>query len=431
MASTREPAFVAPSAIIPLEKRPLKETFTLPDLTPVQFDEDEQTHHIKISLGLSPEEKQDNSHARFPRSKEELEATLQPIIEFIPLGRKAKASHLQVKEDRATLTEVLEIKASAGHVSFKDLWSALYAFWIRRDEHERYPILIGSSFPNRIDIVRYFLHCGLGLRYPDAQSEFDIVLDRSAFWQGAGSPLSRSWLRAPEPSPKEFGDVMGTAFPLIQSFTRSNDPPVLTTHPLRPPKPVAGTIIYSRYVHSIKSHYQLTIIDWRKEEHFNLYAKWQNSDRVNHGWRERGDEEHHRKYLQEREADPHSMGLLSSWDGEYAGYSEVNWCKENGMNAFVGGMGDYDQGTHSFVGEEKFRGRYRFAHNMISLKHFCFLREFRTDKVVGEPRYDLAIIPLLAAYLPQSFRKEIELPHKRSVLFILHRDRFFSEGMFY
>lgn len=206
------------------------------------------------------------------------------------------------------------------------------------------------------------------------------------------------------------------------AFTRKENPPVLTVHPLRPPKPAPGTIVYSRYIHSVGSHLKLTHIDHHNAEHFSKYCAWQNSDRVNVGWRERGPEEHHRKYLEKCLADPHSISYILSWDGEYAGYGEASWTKEDGAAAFIGASGghsiidDWTQGTHLLIGEEKFRGRHRFAQAMISMKHFCFLREPRTNTVIGEPRYDLNIISLLAAYLPQDYRKEVELPHKRSVL---------------
>lgn len=42
---------------------------------------------------------------------------------------------------------------------------------------------------------------------------------------------------------------------------------------------------------------------------------------------------------------------------------------------------------------------------MVSLKHLCFLRDARTNTVMGEPRFDLPIIPLLATYLPQEFNR--------------------------
>lgn len=118
----------------------------------------------------------------------------------------------------------------------------------------------------------------------------------------------------------------------------------MTTHPLRPPKPSPGSILYSRFIFSTGQHLTLTHINADDEKHFETYKKWQNSDRVNVGWRERGDDEKHRKYLKDRLNDPHIMGFMVEWDGELAGYGEMSWVKEDGMNAFVGGMGDYDQG---------------------------------------------------------------------------------------
>lgn len=65
---------------------------------------------------------------------------------------------------------------------------------------------------------------------------------------------------------------------------------------------------------------------------------------MNHGWREKGDDEHHRKYIEEKLRDKHSMGFLVAWDGEFAGYGECGYVKEDHMGTFVGGLGDYDQG---------------------------------------------------------------------------------------
>lgn len=151
MASTRPPQFTAPSAIVPLEERPHRDTFTLPDLTPVHFDEDKERKHIVIKLGSVPEPKEDGSHARFPGPKEEQETSLQPLLEFIPLGRQARTSPAQVNEDRAVRAEVLEMKASVGHVTFKDLWSGLYACRLtaccrRKRESLNAPLSLQSGF---------------------------------------------------------------------------------------------------------------------------------------------------------------------------------------------------------------------------------------------------------------------------------------------
>lgn len=42
---------------------------------------------------------------------------------------------------------------------------------------------------------------------------------------------------------------------------------------------------------------------------------------------------------------------------------------------------------------------------MTAMKHACFLRDSRTDVVVGEPRSDLPIIPRLKLFLPQEFNR--------------------------
>ncbi|KAN0063623.1 Acyltransferase fer5 [Thecaphora frezii] len=297
-------------------------------------------------------------------------------------------------------------------------WAALYCFWIRHKRFDRLPILCdGQSSDARVR--DYLLQSGLGLTSP---TESDVVLlDRNAFWQGAGAPNELHWLRSPVP-------VRGV-FPHTLSFTRTASPPVVTTHPLRPPKPEPGTVVYSRYIFSCHQHLELVHIDPASPAHFEAYCRWQNSDRVHHGWRERGPAQKHREYLEAKAADPHGMGVLVTWDGVPAGYGEMVWSKEDPMAPYVGGLGDYDQGTHLLIGEEAYRGKHRFTACMVSLKHACFLRDPRTEIVVGEPRYDLHIVPLLATFLPQEIRREVELPHKRAVFFVLRRDRFFDEAI--
>ncbi|UZJ53871.1 hypothetical protein CBS101457_003191 [Exobasidium rhododendri] len=428
MASTKTPSFQPPSAVIKVEDRPLQETFTLPDLTPISVHETKD-QKIVVSIG----EGVTNTHD-FPtfKSKHELEGQqLRPIIEFVPIsGRRSQVSlHGVVNDDRVKDEQVWEMIALDEKVNFEDIWSALYAFWIRRDEHDNFPIQVGKSFTNAEKVFRYLTYTALGIHAPDAKDDHEVLLNRSTFWQGAGAPLSRSWLRSPQPHPAAVGDLMSTSFPYMLAFTRGDN--VLTTHPVRPPKPPPGAIVYSRYIHSVGAHLQFTHIDPSNKEHFSKFSSWMNSDRVNAGWKEKGDEQHHRDFLDGRMKDPHNVSYISSWDGEFAGYGEFSWSKEDGVAAFVGGLDDYDQGTHSLVGEDKFRGKHRFAHMMLSMKHFCFLREPRTQVVIGEPRTDLHVVQLLKAYVPQEVVKEVELPHKRASLFKLRRDRFFTDGMFY
>ncbi|SJX61516.1 related to N6-hydroxylysine acetyl transferase [Sporisorium reilianum f. sp. reilianum] len=341
------------------------------------------------------------------------------VARWIKLDRLAKTSlHGVVNEDRATFQHAWAFELLG---ECKDprraIWAAIYAFWIRHKRSDRLPVLLQGA--NAKQQQCYLIEVGLGFASP---TETDLILlDRNAFWEGAGAPADLDWLQTPVPSSGHF--------PYVLAFTQSTSPPVLATHPLRPPKPAPGSVVYSRYVFSCSQHLELVHIDASNPQHFEAYCRWQNSDRVNHGWREKGPDEKHRKYIEDKRADPHAMGVLVLWDGVLAGYGEMVWSKEDGMAAFVGGLGNYDQGTHLLIGEEAFRGKHRFTACMVSLKHACFLRDPRTEVVVGEPRYDLDIIPLLATFLPQEIRKEVELPHKRAVFFVLRRDRFLEEGI--
>ncbi|KAF5368095.1 hypothetical protein D9758_004465 [Tetrapyrgos nigripes] len=399
-SSTKTSGYVREEYVAPLEQ-----TFTLPDKSTVRSTESDGSIHVFLSGSETP------------------------VLRFTPHPSRIlrTSPHGIVNNNRAVTSPAVTLESAASsptEVSTDDIWSALYTLWIRRTENEVLPIILSSaSFTNASTILTYLTHTGLAFCPPDAQNEFELLFIRAAFWQGAGAPVSKHWLRTMVPHPS----ISSFPFPFHTSFTRGEH--VLTTHPLRPPKPAPGSVIYSRYIFTLGEQLTFTHIDANNSEHFAAYTKWQNSERVNVGWREKGPDEKHRQYLADRLADPHIMGFIVAWNGEFAGYGEMSWVKEDPMGTYVGGLGDYDQGTHLLIGEEKFRGRHRFTAVMTSMKHACFLRDPRTEVVVGEPRADLPIVPRLVAYLPQELNREFEFPHKRAVYFALRRERFFQAAM--
>ncbi|KIK69355.1 hypothetical protein GYMLUDRAFT_35427 [Collybiopsis luxurians FD-317 M1] len=385
---------------------PPDHTFTLPDSTQIRSTETEGL--IQVYLRGSSE----------------------PLICFEPhKSRTLRTSpHGIVNDDRAVSSPAVVFKTvGASQIDTANIWASIYAFWIRHSEKEVVPLIIDTeSFDPTCasETLAYLTTTGLAFCPPDASSKFELLLVRASFWQGAGAPTEFHWLRSMVPLPSLSSSPF---FPFVQSFTRTEH--VLTTHPLRPPKPPPGSVLYSRFIFTVNEHLRFIHIDASNPAHFDAYTRWQNSERVNVGWRERGPDEKHRKYLADRLADPHIMGFVVEWNGELAGYGEMAWVKEDPMGTYVGGLGDYDQGTHLLIGEEKFRGRHRFTAVMTSMKHACFLRDPRTQIVVGEPRADLPIVPRLIAYLPQELNREFEFPHKRAVYFTLRRERFFQAAM--
>ncbi|TIA92357.1 hypothetical protein E3P99_00653 [Wallemia hederae] len=317
-----------------------------------------------------------------------------------------------LNEERVQSDIVYELLHIPSH---EELWELLRAVWFVYRKNEYLAIIKPSS----VDTTNYLVHTGLGFVSPvDDQI---VILSREAFWQGAGASLANHWLRAPVPS-ADFSPL--SAFPQVQTFTKNEL--VATVHPLRPPKPAPGAVFYERFIPSVKQTISFTHIDGSNAEHFEYYKKWQNSDRVNVGWRERGPDEKHHAYIRDRLADKHMMGFIFSWDGQPAGYGELAWVKEDPINVYCGDMGAYDQGIHLLVGEEQFRGKDRFIATVTSMMHCCFLRDARTQNVVVEPRADLGMVPRLASLLPIELDREFEFPHKRAVYFRQRRQRFFQ-----
>lgn len=340
------------------------------------------------------------------------------------------------KTDAATVS----LGSRAGQEDLALLWASIYALWLHPQIREKDLIAI---VVNNARMGEYLRSTGLGVISPFSRNgstttvvpeDANFWLHREAFWQGAGAPDSQSWIRS-RPEVTQFPGFNGTngSFPSQIGFTRQGN--VCTVHPVRPPKPAPGTLLYSRYIVDVGEQLRIYHIDASNPLHFELYARWQNSDRVNAGWRERGPDEHHRKYLASQLADPHTMSCIFEWDGEFAGYMEIGFVKEDNVACFIGSncniiVGEHDQNTHFLVGEEKFRGKQRYQAANGSMKHLAFLRDPRTKQIVGEPQHDQISLKLQERFLPMEKKKRFHLPHKMSMLIALQRDRFFQEGHF-
>lgn len=356
-------------------------------------------------------------------------------------GKEARISPAMVNEDRAESAQTLRLTLD-GSTSASDsddltlqlVWASIYALWVHLSHRNDDTIAISVDCERVGEYLRY---TGLAVVSPFSESTSgpDAIywLQREAFWQGAGAPDSQHWLRSrPEASFPGFNSRLGV-FANQLGFTRKGN--VCTTHPVRPPKPKPGSVIYSRFIVELGQQLEIRHIDASNPEHFSTYARWQNSDRVNAGWKERGPDEKHRAYLAAQLADPHTMSCVFLWDGELAGYTEIGWVKEDNAACFFGGqcnitVGEHDQNSHIFVGEERFRGGKRYQAVATSIKHTCFLRDPRTRQVVAEPRYDLSHVAIQDKYLPQEKKKRFDLPHKTAMLFALQRERFFHEAHF-
>lgn len=132
-------------------------------------------------------------------------------------------------------------------------------------------------------------------------------------------------------------------FPYLP-VTPSAGAPSPFTHPLRPPKPHAtasraAAPLYSRFLPHLTA--DPTRPTYFKLEpctlaHLATLHGWMNDPRVDQFWMEKGSLEEHRKFIDERTKDPHSLSVIGSYvelegdkekEAEPAVYAEIYWVK--------------------------------------------------------------------------------------------------------
>ncbi|WP_370459270.1 GNAT family N-acetyltransferase [Cupriavidus sp. SW-Y-13] len=237
---------------------------------------------------------------------------------------------------------------------------------------------------------------------PDNDTTSSLAGHPAMQWQRA-----RPWLNAPcEPFPQ---------YPVTTAGTR---------HPLRPSKP--DGVVYTRHIPWLDQTLTFRALDI--DEDVTRMHRWMNDPDVAHFWQEEGDIDHQRAYLERVHADPHVTQLIGCFDGEPFGYFEVYWAREDRIAPFCDAT-DYDRGWHVLVGEPGFRGKSWLTAWMPSISHYLFLDDCRTQRLVIEPRADNAKMRKSLSRCGYDLVCEFDFPHKRAVLGVLPRERFFGEAL--
>lgn len=244
-------------------------------------------------------------------------------------------------------SEIQDVACTA--ITPADLWGVLNVFHTLYHVQETIPIVFSSALQNAPDLTDYLLLSGLARRphttpgdpaaLAQAHASPELFLLRETFWQGAGTAAHfharGSWLRG------HAALLAAAPFPHVQSFTRTDL--VISAHPLRPPKPRPGEVVYRKYFPSVGQSLEFAFFDATGEavgtesvpdaggakvsRHLATFHRWHNSDHVNRGWGERGPLEKHRKYVEGLLADPGVLPVMMSWDEELMGYAELVYLK--------------------------------------------------------------------------------------------------------
>ncbi|KAI0165553.1 acyl-CoA N-acyltransferase [Xylariaceae sp. FL1272] len=302
-------------------------------------------------------------------------------------------------------------------------WLLVYVLFTLHPSIEGFRLSLNGNGKDRLSTqLRAVL---LAIDHPIATGLTDeLLVLRSTFWQGAGSPFGPRTAWTPEDLtfPKPL-----SSYPLtpLENVMTAEPGQVLTWHPRRPAKPRPGSVIYSRWIPHLRENFSMVALDWEDPEHLRLFHEWQNDPRVSQGWNETGTLEQHREYLRKAHVDPHQITILAAFDDTFFAYFEVYWGKEDKLGAYYS-AGDYDRGRHSLVGDIRFRGPHRVTAWWSSLMHYLFLDEPRTMYVVGEPKYTNSSVLSYDFIHGFGLDKFVDLPHKRSAFVRCSRERFFQ-----
>jgi N5-hydroxy-L-ornithine N5-transacylase len=233
---------------------------------------------------------------------------------------------------RARRSPSLTIHLSpGGHPTLGQAWLVVYIIFTVRPGEEFFRLQVEG--PGSEPIKAQLKAVCLAIDHPTSRNANDppsaeLLVLRSTFWQGAGSPFGARPVWVLDEQPPGMSKPVSSYPPAPLDHQLSNIPDTaLCWHPRRPPKPRPGSVIYSRWIPHLKEDFNMVVLDYQDKEHLGLFHTWQNDPRVSQGWNEEGSLEYHRDYLRKIHEDPHQIAVLARFDDVYFGYFEIYWAK--------------------------------------------------------------------------------------------------------
>jgi hypothetical protein len=221
------------------------------------------------------------------------------------------------------------------------IWNVVYAIETLHSDFEVFRAVLSGNGKDLL--LRELQAIGLAITHPEpsaapgkpvptsTEHRGELLFFRSSFWQGAGSPFGARPAWVSDPGIYSYMRKSLSSYPARprQHMVTTGFPErrVHALHPVRPPKPAAGSRVYSRYIPHLDEFFSVFVLDYTNPEHLGLFNKWQNDPRVAQGWNETGNLDQHREYLRKIHHDPHQIAVLAKFNDTFFSYHEIYWTK--------------------------------------------------------------------------------------------------------
>ncbi|MDC0674647.1 GNAT family N-acetyltransferase [Nannocystis radixulma] len=182
-------------------------------------------------------------------------------------------------------------------------------------------------------------------------------------------------------------------------------------------------LLYRRHCAAIDRTFSLHRFDPARD--LDIFCAWMNDPVVAQFWEQAWPRAQLADYIDQRLADPHTIPAIGCFDGRPFAYYEIYWAREDRLGPHYA-ADDFDRGFHMAIGDPEVRHRGWGRQWFLSMAHFLFLDDPRTQRLVGEPRVDQAHVRNWANSTPWEEWGEVRFPHKTAVLMVLTRERFFA-----
>ncbi|KAJ5733396.1 hypothetical protein N7493_002182 [Penicillium malachiteum] len=291
------------------------------------------------------------------------------------------------------------------NITINHIWLVIYMIFTTKPDLEAFQLkLMGPGGDSIAEDLRQTMLA--------ITSNGDSVIFRNAFWQGCASPLINHSIWTP---------IGKRPLPYLNYVTTST-PTIRRTHPLRPPNPAPGSVVYSRYIPTLDKTFSLLVLDHQEPTHVEFYHYTKKSSST-HAELYGDSLEEDYEYLRRQSEDPHKMTLLGQFDGTLFGYFEVFWAKEDSLGV-VTDAGDFDRGFSGSVGYSAFKSRRWLQVCWSSLLHYMFLDDPRTEDTLGEGSMGHELLGDTSFEILQD--EVVELPDRQITLTRCSREVFFG-----